>query len=149
MKTLNNFATNVDFAGMIKAFERVIEAQFQKDSPFHQPINSDAALALRNLKELLQHIDSVLPDWGNRHTDSLAGWINELATLGDHPRSMEGWLRDAIKTIVTGLQKHAAVGPIRTETNKLKCSVCGSTKNVRHMGGSTPYLCPSPDCIPY
>lgn len=43
----------LDLDGMVKAFDRVIEAQFQKDSPFHQPINSDAMLALRELKGLV------------------------------------------------------------------------------------------------
>ena len=30
-----------------------------------------------------------------------------------------------------------------------KCSVCGTTNNVRYMGGHQPWLCYSPDCIPF
>lgn len=30
-----------------------------------------------------------------------------------------------------------------------KCSICGTDKNVKWVGGYQPYLCDSPDCIPY
>ena len=29
------------------------------------------------------------------------------------------------------------------------CSVCGGRSNVVHMGGSIPYLCDNPECIPF
>ncbi|AIU44281.1 hypothetical protein RG2014_027 [Delftia phage RG-2014] len=29
------------------------------------------------------------------------------------------------------------------------CSVCGGHSNVVHMGGSIPYLCDNPECIPF
>ena len=32
---------------------------------------------------------------------------------------------------------------------KPKCSVCGTTENVRWMGGYQPWLCDSDDCIPF
>jgi hypothetical protein len=32
---------------------------------------------------------------------------------------------------------------------KHKCTVCGTTENVRWMGGYQPYLCDSVDCIPF
>ena len=32
---------------------------------------------------------------------------------------------------------------------KPKCSVCGTTENVRYTGGWKPYLCNSIDCIPF
>ncbi len=50
-----------------------------------------------------------VPDWVNRETDSLAGWINELGTLSEHRDSnrFPGWLRNALKTIYYGLH-HAA-----------------------------------------
>lgn len=30
-----------------------------------------------------------------------------------------------------------------------KCSICGSTENVKYMGGHQPYLCDSEECIPF
>jgi len=51
--------------------------------------------------------EGATPDWGNRSTGSLEGWINELATLGDHPKGMDGWLRSAIRTIAAGLRRYA------------------------------------------
>lgn len=30
-----------------------------------------------------------------------------------------------------------------------KCSVCGTTKNVKYFGGHQPYLCDSDNCIPF
>ena len=48
------------------------------------------------------------PDWNARSTDSLAGWINELGTLAQHPKSMDSWLREALRTIYRGLADHAA-----------------------------------------
>jgi hypothetical protein len=32
---------------------------------------------------------------------------------------------------------------------KPKCHVCGTTENVRYMGGYQEYLCDSDDCIPF
>jgi hypothetical protein len=32
---------------------------------------------------------------------------------------------------------------------KIKCSICGTTENVRWMGGHQPYLCNSKNCIPF
>jgi len=38
----------------------------------------------------------------------------------------------------------------RYETKiKPQCSVCGTTENVKWVGGSIPYLCNSNDCIPF
>ncbi|QNK66058.1 hypothetical protein [Variovorax sp. PAMC26660] len=51
--------------------------------------------------------ETATPDWGNRKTDSLAGWINELSTLAEHSQSMPGFVRSAMKTIVQGLTAHA------------------------------------------
>lgn len=31
----------------------------------------------------------------------------------------------------------------------VRCSVCDSTHNVQWVGGSTPYLCENPECVPY
>jgi len=29
------------------------------------------------------------------------------------------------------------------------CGVCGTTKDVKWVGGSNPYKCPSPDCVSF
>ena len=42
-----------------------------------------------------------------------------------------------------GVEEQEKVAP------KPKCSVCGTTENVRYMGGYQPYLCDSVDCIPF
>lgn len=42
-----------------------------------------------------------------RNTHSLAGWINELRLLGQHPDLRYGWLRSSIKTIHAGLSQYA------------------------------------------
>ena len=39
-----------DLDAMCEAFHRVIEAHADKHSPFHQPINADAMMALRILR---------------------------------------------------------------------------------------------------
>lgn len=45
------------------------------------------------------------PNWGNRNTDSHAGWVNELLTLSDHHGDMPGFARRAMRTIAAGLEK--------------------------------------------
>ena len=35
------------------------------------------------------------------------------------------------------------------EWNKPRCSVCGTTENVKYVGGYQPYRCGSVDCIPF
>lgn len=57
----------------------------------------------------------------------------------DFERSEEG---DAIK-------KHFGVEESVKAELKHKCSVCGTTENVKWVGGHQPYLCDSPDCIPF
>lgn len=39
--------------------------------------------------------------------------------------------------------------PIERKEHVPKCSVCGTTENVRYVGGFQPWLCPSVDCIPF
>jgi hypothetical protein len=39
----------LDFDGMHEAFHRVIEAHASSSSPFHNPVNADASVALREL----------------------------------------------------------------------------------------------------
>ena len=48
----------VDLDGMVEAFHRIIESQAQQ-SPFHNPVNADAALALRELRRLIPAIKAV------------------------------------------------------------------------------------------
>jgi hypothetical protein len=45
----------------------------------------------------------------------------------------------------------ATVSKVIKEKSTVKptCSVCGTTENVRWMGGYQPYLCNSKDCIPF
>lgn len=55
---------------------------------------------------------------------------------------------------MSGGRKREALKIIRREIRQLKpkpicCSVCGTTENVHWVGGSIPYLCESPDCIPF
>lgn len=52
-----------------------------------------------------------LPNWANRSTNSLAGWINELGMLAENRRIEGGRLRAAMMTIFRGLQTHAATQP--------------------------------------
>jgi predicted SPOUT superfamily RNA methylase MTH1 len=44
---------------------------------------------------------------------------------------------------------HFGVEEQEKVVSKPKCSVCGTTENVKYMGGHQPYLCDSEDCIPY
>ena len=44
--TLATALRDIDLDGMCEAFSRIIEAQAQR-TPFHQPANTDAAIALR------------------------------------------------------------------------------------------------------
>lgn len=37
----------------------------------------------------------------------------------------------------------------QTRESKKTCCVCGTTKNVGWVGGSIPYRCASPDCVPF
>ena len=48
-----------------------------------------------------------------------------------------------------GILEHFGVEEQEKVAPKPKCSVCGTTENVRYMGGYQPYLCDSVDCIPF
>lgn len=50
---------------------------------------------------------------------------------------------------VDALKKHFGVEEQQKVAPNPKCSVCGTTENVRYMGGYQPYLCDSVDCIPF
>jgi len=47
------------------------------------------------------------------------------------------------------IKKHFGVEEQEKVVPKLGCSVCGTTENVKYVGGHQPYLCDSEDCIPY
>ena len=47
------------------------------------------------------------------------------------------------------IKQHFGVEEQEKVAPKPKCSVCGTTENVRYMGGYQPYLCDSVDCIPF
>ena len=56
---------------------------------------------------------------------------------------------DALKEIRNEIKEHFGVEEQEKVAPKPKCSVCGTTENVRYMGGYQPYLCDSVDCIPF
>jgi len=56
---------------------------------------------------------------------------------------------NAVKFIRRDLQEHFGVEEQEKVAPKPKCSVCGTTENVKYMGGYQPYLCDSIDCIPF
>lgn len=47
------------------------------------------------------------------------------------------------------LKQHFGVEEQETVPPSPKCSVCGTTENVKYVGGFQPYLCNSVDCIPF
>lgn len=47
------------------------------------------------------------------------------------------------------IKQHFGVEEQEKVAPKPKCSVCGTTENVKYMGGYQPYLCDSVDCIPF
>ena len=56
------------------------------------------------------------------------------------------------KTVDWGVDRIVArfnLKPIQRKEPVPKCSVCGTTENVRYVGGFQPWLCPSVDCIPF
>lgn len=55
-QALDDAAGSHDLEAMCEAFSRVIEAHANKHSPFHQPINADAMMALRVLRGVVSAI---------------------------------------------------------------------------------------------
>lgn len=47
------------------------------------------------------------------------------------------------------IRQHFGVEESVNVETKHKCSICGTTENVSWVGGHQPYLCDSPDCIPF
>ncbi len=86
----------------------------------------------------------------------IAYYIEQIADPDTHPvirasaynaaRTLQGILRErsAEERYMRGLHEGLVLddpGPA--------CSVCGGHSNVVHMGGSIPYLCDNPECIPF
>ena len=46
----------LDLDGMVEAFHRVIEEHHSRKNPFHDPVNGDAMLALRELRGLIAYM---------------------------------------------------------------------------------------------
>lgn len=47
------------------------------------------------------------------------------------------------------IEEHFGVEEQEKVVPRHKCSVCGTTENVRWVGGYLPYLCDDVDCIPF
>ena len=56
------------------------------------------------------------------------------------------WLVDYDKKLCDDIKAYLSRQQERTV---IRCSVCGTTENVRWVGGYQPYLCLDPDCIPF
>jgi len=56
------------------------------------------------------------------------------------------WLGDYDKSLCDDIKAYLSRQQERTV---IRCSVCGTTENVRWVGGHQPYLCIDPDCIPF
>lgn len=74
--------------------------------------------------------------------------------LCDNQDRLRGNYQDVFNNFVSvayaeAVKKHFGVEQQEKVVPKQKCSVCDTTENVRWVGGSIPYLCDSPDCIPF
>ena len=94
--------------------------------------------------DLLKYTNIIVPEY-QKFAELI---IKKCADIADKNRTALEMDRnthlaaDAIKEHF-GVEQSAKVEPLP------KCSVCGTTENVRWMGGYQPWLCPSPDCIPF
>jgi len=70
--------------------------------------------AIRLLKELQEYLES-MPNWHERRTSDLLGWINELATLAEKPPRNR--MREALQTIWRGM-RDAAIRELTEEVRK-------------------------------
>ena len=69
--------------------------------------------------------------------------VRECAGVADHS-NVTG------KSIIgQRIKQHFGVEEQEKVAPEPKCSVCGTTENVKYMGGFQPYLCDSIDCIPF
>lgn len=68
--------------------------------------------------------------------------ITYLLDTADIPKDEYGFRKGTFRVTIEWMPEEPEK-PVHT------CSVCGTTKNVRWVGGSIPWLCDSPDCIPF
>ena len=92
--------SGVNFDGMAEAFSRVIEAQHSKDHPFHNPINTDAQRALRELKFIVPALKLFTLPMPTQDVAELVEALEKLARLGngEHYGNSDGNMiaRDAL-----------------------------------------------------
>ena len=69
-------------------------------------------------------------------------WVGKVNNNAIEPVHTAHAINQCIKKQF-GVEEQEKVAP------KPKCSVCGTTENVRYMSGYQPYLCDSVDCIPF
>lgn len=56
------------------------------------------------------------------------------------------WLVDYDKSLCDDIKSYLLRQQERTI---IRCCICGTTENVKYVGGYQAYRCPSPDCIPF
>ena len=83
----------LDLDGMVEAFHRVIEEHYSRNNPFHDPVNGDAMLALRELRGLVAYMKrNTTPPQRKPLTDEEIGTIaKEHIAIGT--RSFEEFAR--------------------------------------------------------
>jgi hypothetical protein len=89
----------------------------------------------------------------------IPSWVNVFIEVRDKKfaellirecANRASWAQDTNEADIGGeVLKHFGVKEQQKVVSKPKCSVCGTTENVKYMGGHQPYLCDSEDCIPY
>lgn len=75
-------------------------------------------------------------------------WLDGYDTEEEMEEACEEFINEALTFAASSVN----IAKIEDEDNTpsvQKCSVCGTTENVCWVGGSIPYLCDSPDCIPF
>ena len=81
--------------------------------------------------------------------NTIAGKEQLLAEYETKNILLAGVLRVNIDELKRILQDVEQCLPKEVTPQLPKCSVCGTTENVKYMGGYQPYLCDSEDCIPF
>jgi hypothetical protein len=94
------------------------------------------------LKQLMQEAGYAAPELASRANKLAELIVRECADIATnrYQRLMDGG---------KAVKQHFGVEEQEKVVPKPKCSVCGTTENVKYMGGHQPYLCDSEDCIPF
>ena len=107
---------------------------------YHNPVIEDHWQTFQEAAEL------IVRECADLFVDRRYMVLNPLEPFADERvRVMKAHDKDTVKTI----KKHFGIKEQQKVAPKPKCSVCGTTENVRYMGGYQPYLCDSVDCIPF